>query len=373
MSLNNLNNTQVDLINLSVPLLHWYDSHARILPWRSNPVPYHVWVSEIMLQQTRVEAVKPYFDRFLAALPDLASLAQASEETILKLWEGLGYYNRVRNMQKAARIVMEDYGGSLPDDPKALEKLPGIGEYTAGAVASIAFGKVIPCVDGNVLRVFARLLDSDADVMKQQVKKEFTQLIQGLIPGERPGDFNQALMELGATVCLPNGAPLCQTCPLAELCLGRKHGTMLSLPVKTGNKPRKIQKLTMLIFTDGRRIALRRRPDTGLLAGLWELPSLEGHLTAEELPEALASEGVFPAYKELHPVPPAKHVFTHVEWHMTGYLILLAADDAAGLAAQVPDLTWAAAEELEQKFPLPRAFRHPAEHWLRFIKDKKSK
>ena len=351
----------IDQSNLTEPLLQWYDGHARILPWRSNPVPYHVWVSEIMLQQTRVEAVKPYFDRFLTTLPDLASLAQASEETILKLWEGLGYYNRVRNRQKAAKIVMEDYGGNLPGDPQTLQKLPGIGEYTAGAVASIAFGKVIPCVDGNVLRVFARLLSSDADIMKPQVRKEFTQLIQGLIPLERPGDFNQALMELGATVCLPNGAPLCQDCPLQQICLGRQKGTMLDLPVKTGKKPRRIEERTVLILTSGRQIALRRRPEIGLLAGLWEFPSLEGHRSLEEIRRVLSDWDKHLASVSIQPIPPAKHIFTHVEWHMTGYFIECS-KPTAGIREEnhggwQQDLIWMDAEKLERDIALPTAFR----------------
>ena len=222
------------------PLLRWFDQNARILPWRDQPTPYRVWVSEIMLQQTRVEAVKPFYQRFMEALPDIQTLANCEEEELLKLWEGLGYYNRVRNMQIAARTVIEEYGGKLPDDYLELQQLKGIGSYTAGAIASIAYGKVAPAVDGNVLRVISRVTLSREDILKQSVKRGMEQAIVEIMPADRPGAFNQALMELGAMVCVPNGEPHCESCPLKGLCLARKMGAMDEIPVKKAKKPRRI-------------------------------------------------------------------------------------------------------------------------------------
>ena len=202
------------------PLLEWYPSHARVLPWREEPAPYRVWVSEIMLQQTRVEAVKPYFERFMKELPDIRALAECPEDRLLKLWEGLGYYNRVRNMQAAARTVMKDYGGVLPPDYEALRGLKGIGDYTAGAIASIAYGIPVPAVDGNVLRILMRVSQDDSDIMKQSVKTRARELLLPVIPEGQAGKLTQALMELGATVCVPNGEPKCPQCPWQ---IGRAH------------------------------------------------------------------------------------------------------------------------------------------------------
>lgn len=347
---------------LSEPLLQWYDHHARILPWRSNPVPYHVWVSEIMLQQTRVESVKPYFDRFLTALPTLHSLAEASEETLLKLWEGLGYYNRIRNMQQAARIVVDEYNGVLPSTFEQLLKLPGIGEYTAGAIASIAFGQVVPCVDGNVLRVFSRLLSSEMDITKNEVKKQYQQLIKDLIPGNRPGDFNQALMELGATICLPNGLPLCVSCPLAERCLGYAKGTMMTFPVKEGKKPRRIQRITVLILVSDGKLAVVKRGKGGLLAGMWELPNLQGWASEEETIHILQDWG----YSEfsIQTAPKAKHVFTHIEWLMTGYFVQLPNFLPAFPKQQ---FRWVDSKELTVDIALPAAFKLQRTFFLDFI------
>lgn len=335
------------------PLLAWYDAGRRILPWREEPTPYHVWVSEIMLQQTRVEAVKPYYDRFMKQLPDIKALADAQEETLLKLWEGLGYYNRVRNLNKAARMIMEDYQGKMPDDYEELLKLPGIGGYTAGAIASIAYGRPVPAVDGNVLRVMSRLRCDDRDIMQQSVKKQVGEDLYGCIPYDRPGDFNQALMELGAMVCLPNGVPKCGECPWEEICMAHKSGTEMQFPVKSGKKERVIEEKTVIIIRDENKAALRKRPSKGLLAGMYEFPGVEGHLTAEEVLDYLKKQGF--SVLQIRPLSESKHVFTHKEWHMTGYTVRV---DELAEREQLKnsDLIFVEKNEAKEKYPIPSAY-----------------
>jgi len=227
------------------PLCLWYEKNERSMPWREEPTPYHVWISEIMLQQTRIEAAKSYYERFTKRLPDVESLAAISEEELLKLWEGLGYYNRARNLQKAAQILVERYDGCLPAEYDLLLEFPGIGSYTAGAIASIAYGVSAPAVDGNVMRVTMRYLNCCDDISKQSVRKEMERSIMEVIPGEKPGTFNQALMELGEVICIPNGMPLCDACPLADACQGKKCQTQLQLPVKPIKKePASLQRNT---------------------------------------------------------------------------------------------------------------------------------
>ncbi len=329
-------------------LLRWYDGCARVLPWREDPAPYRVWVSEIMLQQTRVEAVKPYYERFLERLPTVKAVAEAPEEQLLKLWEGLGYYNRVRNLQKGAQQVMERFGGEVPADFQALRSLPGVGDYTAGAIASIAFGIPVPAVDGNVLRVVSRLLARREDILDAKVKKRVETEITGIIPKGRAGDFNQSLMELGAMVCLPNGAPKCGNCPLEAICLAHGAGIQGELPVKAPKKPRKAEKRTVFLLTCKGRLALNRRPEKGLLAGLWELPGVQGTLSAKEAEAVLKDWGLKPAGKP-EQLPAAKHIFTHVEWRMTGW--------AFETAEPAPAFHWADARELSQELSLPSAFQ----------------
>lgn len=338
---------QEHLALIPAPLLQWYDQSARVLPWRSHPEPYHVWVSEIMLQQTRVEAVKPYFDRFLSALPTIESLACASDDQILKLWEGLGYYNRVRNLKKAAIQVVEQYGGALPADFDALCALPGIGTYTAGAIASIAFGIPVPAVDGNVLRVASRVLCSREDIAKEAVKKAMARALTAVIP-QRVGDFNQALMELGAMVCLPNASPRCEDCPLSSLCEGYRQGVMMELPVKAAKKPPKVEEKTVAVLLCDGKTALRRRPDSGLLAGLWELPNWEGHLSSQALSDALSACGV--AENGIRALPSARHIFTHRIWEMRGYAVMT----ASGFLPE--GWVWASLSELRDVYALPGAF-----------------
>lgn len=310
-------------------LLDWYDEERRILPWREDPTPYHVWVSEIMLQQTRVEAVKEYYARFLETLPDVAALAAADEDTYLKLWEGLGYYSRVRNLHKAAVTIMEEYDGVIPGTAKELQKLSGIGEYTAAAIASIAFGEPVSSVDGNLLRVYARRELYRESIKDPAAKKLAYDYYMERMPEDRPGDYNQALMDLGATVCLPNGEPECFRCPWADLCEAHKHGVELEVPVVPAKKARRVEYRTVFRVHSGEKLLLARRPDTGLLAGLYEFPNAllketpkmskkeQMELAGSALNDFLETTGLTPI--STFPLPTAKHIFSHVEWRMTGY------------------------------------------------------
>ncbi|MBO5112243.1 MAG: A/G-specific adenine glycosylase [Lachnospiraceae bacterium] len=339
------------LDRIAEPLLSWYDRGRRILPWREEPTPYHVWVSEIMLQQTRVEAVKPYYDRFMKSLPGIETLSKAPEEVLLKLWEGLGYYNRVRNLNKAAVKVMEEYGGIMPDSYEELLTLPGIGSYTAGAIASIAYGKPVPAVDGNVLRVLSRLRCDDRDIMQQTVKKQVEEELLTVMPKDRPGDFNQALMELGAMVCIPNGEPRCRECPWEDICMAHKQGTELQFPVKTRKKPRTIEKKTILIIRDENKAALRKRPDKGLLAGMYEFPNIEGHLSEKEVLKWLKERGL--SVLRIEPLTESKHIFTHKEWHMIGYSVRV---DELDRGEDLTDFIFVDQREAKEKYPIPSAY-----------------
>ena len=347
------------LDRIAEPLLAWYDAGRRILPWREEPTPYHVWLSEIMLQQTRVEAVKPYYDRFLQALPDIGSLAAVEEEKLLKLWEGLGYYNRARNLKKAAEILVSEYGGEMPDDYEKIQALPGIGSYTAGAVSSIAFGRPYPAVDGNVLRILSRLRCDDRDILNAKVKKSVEEDLLDVMPSDRPGDFNQALMELGAMVCIPNGAPKCESCPWKELCLARAEGRTAEFPKKAKKKPRSMEEKTILVIQDAERVALRRRPERGLLAGMYEFPSLEGHCEEAEVSAYLKKIGLLPI--RIRKLPPSKHVFTHREWHMTGYLIRVDELAVKGTGQELQGFVFVEPEQTRTNYPIPSAFAAYAE------------
>lgn len=299
-------------------LLAWYARERRDLPWRRTRDPYCIWISEIMLQQTRVEAVKPYYARFLAACPTVEALAAIPEEQLFKLWEGLGYYSRARNLQRAARQVLSEHGGRMPESYAALRALPGIGDYTAGAIASIAFGLREPAIDGNVLRVLSRVLASREDVTRQEVKRAWRNSLCAVIP-EDAGSFTQAMIELGATVCPPKGEPRCEGCPLFADCEGRRQGIAATLPVKAEKKPRRIEERTVLLLRDGDRTVLRKRPPKGLLAGLFELPHVMGHLSEEEIPALVREMGLEPLRVER--LEDAKHIFSHVEWHMIAYAV----------------------------------------------------
>ena len=335
------------------PLSAWYRDNRRALPWREDPSPYHVWLSEIMLQQTRIAAVIPYYLRFLEAFPTPEALAAVEDEKLMKLWEGLGYYSRARNLKAAAIRIVEDFGGDLPADYKALLSLPGVGEYTAGAIASIAFGLPEPAVDGNVLRVVMRLCDCHEDVTRPDVKKRVTETLRSIYPsGEEAGILTQAIMELGENVCIPGGQPRCVECPLSPYCGALGANTVDELPKKTPKKPRRIEKRTVFLLEHGGAYAIRKRPDMGLLAGLWEFPSAEGDLSPREAAAFAASLGA--EVLACTPIGDAVHVFTHVEWHMTGYRVVL-----KGLPA---DMTPATPDELSARYAIPRAFSYFLKH-----------
>ena len=340
--------------NMVKPVIAWYQENKRELPWRKNPDAYRVWVSEIMLQQTRVEAVKPYYERFLKELPTVKELAEAQEDKLLKLWEGLGYYNRVRNMQKAAQQIMIDYHGHFPDTYEEIRLLKGIGSYTAGAISAFAYGIPKPAVDGNVLRVISRLTGSRGDIMKQSVRRHMEDALEKVIPENAAADFNQGLIELGALVCVPNGEPKCGECPVSQLCEAKKQGVIAQLPVKSKNKARKIEKRTVFIFRDGKKLAIRKRPSKGLLAGLYEFPSETGHMSLEEAAAYSKKIGLMPV--RIRELGEAKHIFSHIEWHMTGYEILvdeLEKTNKKGFLFIRP-------KEIEKEYPLPSALGHYA-------------
>jgi len=343
MSLTNETNRLGDIVS---PLLAWYDKNARALPWRLNTDPYRVWVSEIMLQQTQVEAVIPYYHRFIQRLPDIRSLAEADEKTLLKLWEGLGYYSRARNLQKAAQTVMAKYNGKFPAAYCDILSLPGIGKYTAGAIASICFGQPIPAVDGNVLRVAARLTEFRADISSSSALKYFSGILGGIYPKARCGDFTQSLMELGATVCLSRSSPKCCVCPLNFMCQAYRDGAQAELPVKAKKKDRQKLRKTVFLLRSGSNIAVRQREAGILLGGLWEFPSADGHLSPEQAGILLGQWGVSPLSMEEG--PRKKHVFSHVVWEMISYVVTC--DKMAS------GFTWVTRKTLAEDLALPSAF-----------------
>ncbi len=331
---------------LPARLLPWFEKNKRELPWRRNREPYHVWLSEIMLQQTRVEAVKGYYERFLERLPDIEALARAEENELLKLWEGLGYYSRVRNLQKAAKKIMEEHHGVFPADYEQVLALPGIGAYTAGAICSICFESPTPAVDGNVLRVLSRLCASKEPIDKEPVKKRWAERLKEAYGQGSCGDFTQALMELGATVCLPNGEPMCKICPLRDLCLGEKEGRPTAYPIKGDKKPRKREERTVFILQNEGKFALCKRPEKGLLAGLWQFPDVLGALSDRQALQQAVSWGLRPTgiEKLVH----REHIFTHVHWELTGVYLTCAA---------CGEFQWFTREELERNIGLPTAYR----------------
>lgn len=328
-------------------LLNWYDYNARILPWREEPTPYRVWISEIMLQQTRVEAVKPFYERFMRELPDVEALASVDDDKLMKLWEGLGYYNRARNLKIAANQIMEEFEGKMPADYEKLLSLKGIGEYTAGAIGSIAFHLPVAAVDGNVLRVITRITGDERDILKQSTKRAITADLLEIIPKERAGDFNQALMELGATVCVPNGQPKCEWCPWDTVCRAYKENLIERIPVKTPKKKRRIEQKTVFLLEYQNKIAIRKRTERGLLAGLWEFPNEDKSLSMEELEQKLKKWEV--EHYNFEATAKHKHIFSHIEWHMTGFYVECQEKPRE-------DFIWISREEMEESYAIPSAF-----------------
>ena len=344
-------------------LLAWRKSapDMRDLPWRDEPTPYHVWISEIMLQQTRAAVVRGYYLRFLEALPSVRDLANVDDDALMKLWQGLGYYSRARNLKRAAEVIVGKHDGQLPKDVDALLALPGIGRYTASAIASFAYGQPRPAVDGNFLRVAARITANPIDIAKDTSKRALEAALATSYPtGRDAGLLNEAFMDLGATVCLPNGVPLCHACPAAQLCLAHDRGTEQDYPVKTALKARRKERRTVLLLSCGNRIAIRKRPARGLLAGLWEYPNIEGKLSQRAVRAHLAAEGF--EVCDIAPLPSARHIFSHIEWELTGWAVtvadtneppLMAAEDRTDAPSS---LLWVRRAELADTYSIPAAF-----------------
>lgn len=327
-------------------LLPWYRANRRALPWRGTRDAYHIWVSEIMLQQTRVEAVRGYYARFLSNLPNIQALANCDDETLHKLWEGLGYYSRVRSLKKAAQVIVAQYGGEFPRDYADILALPGIGEYTAGAICSIAFNRPTPAVDGNVLRVCARLTDDADCVDLPQTRQKVRSALTGIYPA-CAGEFTQALMELGATICGPNRKPECAECPCRGICLGCQHGTAEALPVRAPKRERRQEERTVFILSCDGRYALHKRENKGLLAGLWEFPNVPGKLEAADAISAVEAMGLTP--RQILRQTERKHIFTHIQWNLRGFYLEVAAPGGG--------LEWFSGEQIDSQAALPTAFR----------------
>ncbi|BEU87631.1 A/G-specific adenine glycosylase [Selenomonas sp. TAMA-11512] len=357
-------------VHIRDALLTWYRASMRTLPWRDAPTPYHVWISEIMLQQTRVEAVRSYYTRFIDAIPDIPSLAALEEETLLKYWQGLGYYSRARNLKRAAQEVMEKYNGELPRDFDALLSLPGIGRYTAGAILSIAYHLPYPAVDGNVLRVVMRLAGFSLDILQDTTKRRVEEALLPILPdqGKSCSDMTQAFMDLGSSICLPK-KPLCLCCPLSSFCRAYADDLTDALPYRSPKKKRRIEKLTVLRLSCQNQLAIRQRSSEGLLANLWELPHLNDYYKKQSLLDLFDDRGYDVTHIEKLPVK--KHIFSHIEWHMQGWDIKLASTSpkATGVkeapAAYMssdeafPDqLVWASEEDIANRYSIPTAFSY---------------
>ena len=331
---------------LPICLLPWYRENRRDLPWRRDREPYHIWISEIMLQQTRVEAVKGYYERFLSVLPTVDALANCDDDLLHKLWEGLGYYSRVRNLKKAAIQIMQQYDGAFPKKHAEVLKLPGIGPYTAGAICSIAYDLPTPAVDGNVLRVFSRLTNDPSPIDLPETRKKVTSALEEIYP-EDAGDFTQALMELGATLCGPNRAPECQNCPCKGICIACREGTADKLPVKSPKKEKRQENRTVFILRCSGRYALEKRPNKGLLAGLWQFPNVAQELNTLQALDTVAAMGLKP--REILREVERKHIFTHIQWNMKGLYL--------EVAEPCPQFQWFTPEEIRAQAALPTAFR----------------
>ncbi len=356
----NMKYNELPIEEMLVALLNWYQSGHRDLPWRRTKDPYAIWISEIMLQQTRVEAVKRYYQRFLETLPTIADLARVPEDRLMKLWEGLGYYSRARNLKAAAQVICEVHGGQMPKDYEKILSLPGIGAYTAGAISSIAYALPYPAVDGNALRILGRAAECDEDILKEKTKREAAAALKPSIeqisskyPGENiPGMINQSMMELGACVCIPTGEPLCEACPWREYCGARANGSIMEYPVKKKAKKRRLEDKTVLLLFTGDGVLLHKREERGLLAGLYEFPNVEGHLKEDAIGPLMEKWGLAPF--SISKLDSAKHIFSHIEWHMEGYALQVSVMDESRLKR----LGFFAVKgmELKEQYSLPSAF-----------------
>ena len=336
------------------PILKWYEKNARSLPWRENINPYHIWISEIMLQQTKIEAVKRYYEKFIRELPTITDLANIDEEKLLKLWEGLGYYSRARNLKKAAQIMVEKYYGKMPVKYEELLKLPGIGEYTAGAIASIAFHEKIPAVDGNVLRVVTRVTGDSRDILLLETKKEVAKKLKEIMPDDS-GSFNQGIMEIGETICIPNGDPFCSKCPLQNYCIAYRDELTNILPVRIKKIKRKIQEKSIFLIRYKNQFAIRKRATEGLLANMYEFPNIDQFLTKELIKNQLEKWNLDPI--KIQEVGKCNHIFTHIEWDMLGYKI--------EVKEKNKEFIWKTAKEIEEEYSIPTAFGK----WKEYLED----
>lgn len=330
---------------MNLYLLRWYHQNKRELPWRKDQNPYHVWISEIMLQQTRIEAVIGYYDRFIERLPSIQDLAQVNDEELLKLWEGLGYYTRARNLKKAAIMIMEEYDGIFPNTFEQIMSLPGIGEYTASAIGSICFSLKEVTIDGNVLRVYMRLQNCYDNVDDLKIRRKVRNELQKIMP-EEAGDFNQALMELGETICLPNGIPKCSECPLKDFCKGYQNDTYLELPIKNKKKDKKEEEYTILLFYYKNQFVLEKRKESGLLQNLWQFPNIQGHFTKKQLENYLKENNIH--FLKVKKSVSYTHIFTHKRWNMISYMVELDKNDY--------NMNWNDLKNLKEK-AIPTAFK----------------
>ena len=340
-------------------MTEWFRKNRRFMYWREDPTPYHVWVSEIMLQQTRVDTVTAYYLRFIEKLPDIRALSECPADELYKLWEGLGYYSRVRNMKKAAVICMEQYGGSLPDSFEELKKLPGIGSYTAGAVSAIAYHLREPVVDGNVLRVITRLSGLTDDITLPETKKKIETELRAFLreSSSDPSEFDQGLMELGALVCIPNGAPLCEKCPWQDRCQAFMSGRASEIPYKSAKMTRKTERKTVFVLKRDNYRGIVKRDGKGLLSGLYGLPEVNGSMDPQEALQYLKENGF--SVRSVRALAPGKHVFTHVEWEMTAYEAELSGlpDIKEPFYFAGEPLLLVTQAEAEEKYALPTAFK----------------
>jgi len=335
--------------NAVEPLLEWYLENKRDLPWREDKDPYHVWISEIMLQQTRIEAVKKYYLRFMEKIPNIEALSKINEDQLLKLWEGLGYYSRARNLKKAAMKIMTDYNGLFPTTYQDILSLPGIGEYTAGAIRSISFNQKEVAIDGNVMRVYGRVTNQDLDISDQKTKKNIGLEIKKILP-KKSGDFNQAIMELGETICIPNAMPKCSICPLQNICLAYKYHRELEIPRKVRKKDKKEENLTIFLLVCNDYVALKKRTD-GLLKNMWEFPNIEKFLTIEQAKE------YFPKSLSIQNAITNTHIFTHKKWNMKSYIIKLKEKSI--------EYEWVKMKDIEENYAIPTAFKP----FLEYLRD----